>query len=606
MMRSGSLHRLWSDRDGAVFIIRRVLREYGSRYWRSYAAALLLGGIAGGCTSLAAYLISGVINEAYVYRSATGLLTFCGIVIVIFASKGLALYGQAITLARVSNQIIAESQWRMFDKFLRQNLGYFADRHSSEFMALCAYAAAAPATMLSLLVNTIGRDVLTLIGLSCVMVVQDPLLSLITLVVLPPTVIFTRGLVKQARSLAFNQYHSSANVLETVQETLQGLRVVKAFNLEDGMRQRVAESVTAGQRAGNEMARIANRTGPLMETLGGIAIALVLGYGGYRVIAFNASPGEFFSFITAFILAYEPVKRLTQLNITLHNNVVAVRTLFEVMDAPESEPDDADKPDFCPGTGGIEFANVNFAYRASEPVLRNLSFIAAPGRMTALVGPSGGGKSTIFSLLLRFYDVDSGTIRIARQNICAVSRRSLRAQIGYVGQDVFLFKGLIRDNIAAGNRGASEEQIIEAAKAAFAHDFITAFPRGYDTPVGELGTQLSAGQRQRIAVARALLKDARFILLDEPTSALDSESERQVAEAIDRLCAGRTTLVIAHRLHTIVRADCIHVIEQGAVVETGTHAELMRRSGRYASLYRLMVQEQTPASDRVVPMTASG
>jgi ATP-binding cassette subfamily B protein len=242
--------------------------------------------------------------------------------------------------------------------------------------------------------------------------------------------------------------------------------------------------------------------------------------------------------------------------------------------------------------GRVAFQDVSFSYRPGEPVIRDLSFVAEPGKVTALVGPSGGGKSTVLNLLLRFYDVTDGAISIDEQNIAQVSRRSLRQQFAYVGQDVYLFRGTIRDNIALGRLDATEDEIVAAATAACAHEFIAGFPLGYDTPVGEHGLQLSGGQRQRISVARALIKNAAIILLDEPTASLDSESEQQVQLAIEHLCQGRTTIVIAHRLHTIVHSDCIHVLEDGMLVESGQHSELLHKGGRYASFYRLQLQHE--------------
>jgi ATP-binding cassette subfamily B protein len=362
------------------------------------------------------------------------------------------------------------------------------------------------------------------------------------------------------------------------------------------MRRRLDESVSAVQHDADKWARVANRASPLMETLGGLAICLAIVYSGYLMINKGAAPGGFISFLAAFLLAYEPAKRLARLNLELSNHLVGVRMLFEVMDSPATEPPDDDKPPLRLERARIEFSDVNFFYRPGEPVLRGMSFTAEPGKVTALVGPSGGGKSTVLNLILRFYEADSGTVAIDGQNIAQVSRHSLRGQIAYVGQTVHLFRGTVRDNIRYGKLTASEAEIVAAAKAAHAHDFIMSFPLGYETPVGEHGLHLSGGQRQRIEIARALVKDAPIILLDEATAALDSESERHVQEAIAELCKGRTTLIIAHRLSTIMHADCILVVENGAMIEAGRHHELLRKGGRYASFYRLQLADRPPTA----------
>jgi ATP-binding cassette subfamily B protein len=357
------------------------------------------------------------------------------------------------------------------------------------------------------------------------------------------------------------------------------------------MRARFAANIAATEAAANKMARVSNRSSPLMETLGGFAIALAIMYAGYRVFEHNALPGNFVSFLTAFLLAYEPAKRLARLNIDLNSAMVGVRVLLEVLDGPAGETAESEKDAFRCSAGKVVFSNVSFSYRAGEPTLCGISLTAEAGEVTALVGPSGGGKSTVLALLLRLYEPDSGVISIDGLPINNVSRLSLRRQIAYVGQDVFLFRGSIKDNIAFGRPAASETEIVAAAKAAFAHDFISAFPQGYNTPVGEHGAQLSGGQRQRIAVARALIKDAPIIILDEPTASLDSQAERQVQEAISRLCEKRTTIVVAHRLHTIQQAHCIYVVEEGAVTERGRHQELIGRNGRYAALLRAQEHE---------------
>jgi ATP-binding cassette subfamily B protein len=433
------------------------------------------------------------------------------------------------------------------------------------------------------------------------MVVQDPVMSIAGFIVAPPAFLVLRKLIRRVRGIARMQFTGGTRIIEAMQEALQGMGMVKAFALEGEMRRRLAVSVGDVEHESNKMARVSNRASPLMEMLGGFAVALATIYGGYRVIETGAKPGEFVSFLFAFLFAYEPAKRLARLNIDLNNNLVGVRVLYEVIDSPAGEPSDDTLPPLQLAAARVAFEDVRFAYRPDAPVLRGMNFVAQSGKVTALVGPSGGGKSTVLNLLLRFYEVGSGRIVIDGQDIAGVSRGSLRHAIAYVGQITHLFRGSIRDNIALGKLGASEAEIVAAAKAAHAHDFILNFPAGYDTPVGEHGLQLSGGQRQRVAIARALIKNAPIILLDEATASLDSESERHVQEAFAELCKGRTTIVIAHRLSTIMHADNILVVEGGLVVESGRHDELLRKGGRYASFYRLQLREQSPALE---PVTA--
>ena len=584
------------ERYSALPLIRRLLTEQGLVHWRKYAIAFTLMAVAAGCTAFSAYLIGDVINQAYVNRSLTGIIVIGAITVVLFSMKGLATYGHSVMLSRIGNRIVADNQRAVFSKLLNEGLGFFADRHSSEFIARLSTGAAAATQVINLLITSVGRDLLSLIGLVTVMVVQDPVLSFFSFVVAPPAFFVLRKLIRRIYSIARTQFQGGTRIIETLQETLQGIRIVKAFTLEDIMRARFDRNVAAVEYEANKMARVSNRASPLMETLGGCAIAIAITYGGYRVIETGATPGQFFSFITAFLLAYEPAKRLARLNIELNSALVGVRVLFEVIDSPPSEAPDGSRSDLQTTTARLEFKDVHFAYRAEEAVLRGMSFVAEQGKLTALVGPSGGGKSTVFNLLLRFYENDHGLITIDGQDISKVSRRSLRQHIAYVGQDVFLFRDTIRENIAFGKPGASEDEIIAAAKAAYAHDFILSFPRGYDTPVGEHGLQLSGGQRQRVAIARALIKNAPIILLDEATAALDSESELQVREAMEHLCQGRTTLAIAHRLHTVSHADRIYVVEDGRAVESGRHDELLRKGGRYASFYTLQLEAQEPDS----------
>jgi ATP-binding cassette subfamily B protein len=583
--------------------LRRILIEQGSRHWRSYVAAYAMMGVIAACTALYTYMLGLVVNETYLQQSYSLVATLGVAAVILFTVRGLAYYGQAVLLARIGNQISADVQRRMFDKLLQHGLGYLSERHSSAYMAQITYGCMGVAFILNLLVTASGRDALLLISLLTVMVHEDPLLSIVGILLMPAAMLLLRDLSKRVRTLALSGHAGGTNVLLMLQDTLQGMRVVKAFRLEDRVRRSVNQGIDQVQITSDQMARMSNRSTPLMEMLGGFAVAAVFMYAAYRINSAGATPGGFVAFITAFLLAYEPAKRLARLNIEMANYLLPARSVFELLDAPPTEPDDSEKPPLKVSAGRIEFADVVFAYRAGEPVIRGMSFVAEAGRRTALVGASGGGKSTALALILRFYEPQGGTILVDRQDIATRSRASVRSQIAYVGQDVFLFSGTIGDNISCGKPEAGEDEIVQAAKAADLHEFISTLPAGYGTPVGEHGLQLSGGERQRVAIARALIKDAPIILLDEATAALDSESELHVRNAVTALCRNRTTIVVAHRLHTITHADKIIVVENGAVVEQGRHDELLRRNGRYAAFYRLQLQQSEPgaASGEVTP-----
>jgi subfamily B ATP-binding cassette protein MsbA len=605
-MLSSRLRSLFSEPDGALTLIRRLLLEHATGRWKRYSLAVALMAVTAACTAVAAYLLKYVVNETYLWRNFPAVVALGIATMALYMLKGASTYGHTVVLARINSRIIADVQQRTFDKLLNQGLGYFADRHSAEFIARLTAGTTAVTQVLNLLILAIGRDLLTLFGLAIVMASQDPVLFCIGFIAVPPAMLVLRKLIRRIRVIAHSQFTGGARILETMQEMLQGIRIIKSFTLEEEMRARFAASVAEVENAGNKMARVANRASPLMESIGGVGVALALIYSGYRVINTGATAGELVAFVAAFVLAFEPAKRLARLNIDLNANLIGAKVLYELIDAPPSEPISGDEPPLVLSPAvRIEFSSVRFEYRADEPVIRGMSFVAEPGKVTALVGPSGGGKSTVLNLLLRFYDAGSGTITIDGREISLLPRRPLRRQIGYVGQHVHLFRGTIRDNIAFGKPGASEAEIVAAARAAHAHEFIMGFPAGYATEVGEHGLLLSGGQRQRVAIARALIKDAPIILLDEATASLDSESERQVQDAMAHLCEGRTTVVVAHRLATIMHADRILVVEQGTVVETGRHDELLRKGGRYASFYRAQLKDQAPPLEPVA-LASSG
>ena len=566
-------------------LLRRLFTEHARVHIWSYVMSIALMGVGAAATAGSAYLLKPVLNHMVEGEGFSQLRALSWLVAALFALRGLATYGYLVILSRTGNRIVADVQHRIFEKLIRQDLRFYQDRHSSEFMTRLAVAAGGIRDSMQVLITSTGRDLLTLIGLVIVMIVQDPLMSLIALSTFPIAVLALGRTIRRVRKFARRSFDGSSQILQTLQESILGIKIVKSFNLQSIMQTRMNVSIREVERSANRMASSSAIASPLADALAGFAIAAVIFYGSWRVTIAHADAGSFFSFVAALLMAYDPAKRIARVNVDIQNGLVGARLAYEILDAPASEDGEAAKPALVIQQGRIAFEQVDFAYRAGEPILAGLDLVVEPNQTTALVGPSGGGKSTIVALIQRFYEPDAGRILIDGQVISQHDLHSLRAKIAYVAQDVFLFRGTVRDNIALGRPGASDDEIMTAARKANAHEFITGFPNGYDTPVGEQGAQLSGGQRQRIAIARAMLKDAPILLLDEPTAALDSESEREVQKALDALRVGRTTLVVAHRLQTIINADRICVVEGGRAVEHGTHAELMERRGTYHSFF---------------------
>jgi ATP-binding cassette subfamily B protein len=564
--------------------LRRLVTDQGIRQWRRYVAAFICMAVVASTTALSAWLIKDIVNQIFVERKLSALWAIVAAIVIIYSSKGLAVYYQATIMANISNSIVANVQRRIFDHLLKMEVRYFNDSHSTMFITRQAFITRSAASALNLIVTAIGRDSLTLIGLVIVMVIQDPLMSVAALVILPGAILSVRSLSRRIKKIIAREFEGFAIMLENIAEASQGIRMVKAFRLEGYFKEAQNDAIASFERASNKMAMVGARTSPIMETLGGFLIAMVVFYGGWRVIVGGATPGEFFSFITALLLAYEPAKRLARAHVDLTASLVGVKMLYDFLSRPAGEAEPEGLPPLVVTKGAVAFNDVWFGYNEKTPILRGLSFEARPGETIALVGRSGAGKSTVFNLLLRYWEPWEGKILIDGVEVSSTSRGSLRDAIAYVGQDAFLFKGTIKQNIAMGLVGATDLEIEEAARAAYAHEFILGLDLGYDTPCGEHGINLSGGQRQRIAIARAFLKNAPILLLDEATSALDGESEGFVQDALRSLCAGRTTIIIAHRLQTIQSAHEIYVIDDGKVVDRGTHERLMSSSRVYASM----------------------
>ena len=580
-----ALSHLIAERPTLALLVR-ILRDNGRAYLPRYAVAFLFMGLFAGCTALSAWMMKDVINKIFVDSDPKALAWIPAAIVAIFTVKGIASYAQEVTLSRIGNRFVAETQKRMFDHVLQMNLAFYQRYPSNELILRITQNANAARDMLNLMAVSFGRDALTLAGLMAVMVSMDPVMSAICLVGGPFLAIAMRKLSGRMRKVAESQNLSVSAIIGAMRETSQGIRIVKAFQMEGQQRRRMDRGIDAVERTGNKIVAVQAGMNGLVEVLAGLAIGLVVLYAGWRNFSFGETPGQFFAFIAALLMASDPLRRLSRLQLQLTAAAVGARMMYDLLDLPASEKP-APAPDLAVRGGEIRFEKVCFAYEPGAPVLVDLDLVAPAGRTTALVGASGGGKTTIFNLLQRFWVPERGAILVDGQSIADASLASLRRQIALVSQDVFLFDGTIRDNIKSGHPDATDEAVAAAARVAHADAFIRALPGGYDTQVGELGGQVSGGQRQRIALARAFLKDAPIVLLDEPTSALDSETEHFIQRALDELARGRTTLVIAHRLATVLRADLIHVVEGGRVVESGSHRELLRADGAYARLYRL-------------------
>ncbi|MER9300548.1 ABC transporter ATP-binding protein/permease [Mesorhizobium sp. M0621] len=566
-------------------LVVRLLRESFRQHMFGYGAAILSMLVVAGMTAASAWILREITNEFVIDKRIDRVNMIALAVAAIFIVKGIANFVQAYFMSRVGNAIIAERQRKIYDRVLAQGIEFYHSTSSSDLITRMTNNAQAARNVLDLIVTSYVRDLVTLVALVLVMIVQQPALSLICFIVGPLAIYGVNRILKRVRKFAALEFRSVGQIVQVMQETAIGVRVVKSFNLEGVMRKRMFKAVSDVENRANNIATLEAITSPVMETLAGLAIAGAVLVSGLLVLQGGQTPGGIMAFIAALLLAYEPAKRLARVRISLESGIVGVRMMFQLADEPLTLAERPDAKPLLAGPGEIRFDAVSFAYQNGPPVLDRFDMTLAPGKMTALVGPSGGGKSTILNLIMRMYDPQSGKVLFDGQDISHATLASLREKIAYVSQDTFLFAGTIMHNIRLGREGATDEEVIAAARAANAHEFISAQAKGYDTEVGENGALLSGGQRQRISIARAMLRNAEILLLDEATSALDAESEALFRDALQQLTEGRTTIVIAHRLSTVHQADTIVVLEAGKVVESGAHKTLLRQGGLYQKLY---------------------
>ncbi len=577
-------------------VLRRLVRLYFLPQLGLVAAGVLAGVIAAAGTSALPLLVERLSRDFFNPAAPAALAVFIPAAILgLMLLRSAAIFVSNLTMGYAGRYMVANIQKDLFARIIHADYAWAARTHSGKIISSFMNDANRLEATISTSIAAFARHLLTLAGLIAVMIWYDWRLTLILLAVLPVLLFLIRHLGGRVRRETGSSLAGSGRFSAQIAEMFRGLRIVKAYLGEpreiEAARRRVDEVTRHSRRS----IRATVAASPAIEALGGLGIAAILFYGGAQVRGGLLTQHDFVAFLTALLLAQPPARVLADTYAVFQQGVAAARRVFALLDAEPRIVSPPGAPALAVRRGGICFDRVAFAYHHDLPALKGVSFEIPAGSSAALVGPSGAGKSTILNLLPRFYDAGQGAITIDGQDIRAVTLESLRGQIALVTQEPILFDDTIYANIAYGRPGAATPDVEAAARAAAAHDFITALPQGYQTRIGEDGLRLSGGERQRIALARAALRAAPILLLDEPTSALDSESERQIQNALVTLLAGRTSLIIAHRLATIRHVDCIHVIDKGRIVESGSHEDLLTRCGLYARLCEAQLLGQTGA-----------
>ncbi|MEY4708057.1 MAG: hypothetical protein RJB58_1780 [Pseudomonadota bacterium] len=568
-------------------IIRRMLSDYVRGHWGILALAIVCMLVTSALGGLVPQLVNWEVKLIFMRQEADLLLPLALAVAGVVALRAITLFAGRMLVDSLGEKAVASAQRDMFGRLIRRDLADLNSVHSGQFVSNFLYDATLMRDAITQGVAAIFLESVQLAVFLAYVMITDWKLGLLALIALPAVAWTMERLGASMRRAATRGMHETGDLSVVLSEAMDGRRIIKAYGLETHSVARVDARLKSRLNTLLKAARLRAAAAPLTDIFLGMVIALVLFAAGWQSLNGQITLNAFSGFLVALLMAQQPVRNLSQLWPTASAGIAAAHRIFAAIDARPTIVDRAGAGPLRTAGGAVSFRDVDFAYHAdSGPTLSRVNLDIPAGQKVALVGPSGAGKSTIFNLLLRFYDCDGGVIAIDGQDIRTVTLQSLRAAIGIVSQDAVLFDESVADNIALGKPGASREEIMAAAKNAAAHDFIMAMPDGYDTTVGEGGLKLSGGQRQRIAIARAMLRNAPILLLDEATSALDAESERQVQEALARLMKGRTTIVIAHRLSTVVDADRIYVLDNGGVAQSGTHAELMAANGLYANLYR--------------------
>ncbi len=583
---------LFGDDDFRVFL--SVFKAYFPIYKYRYAVILVLIGISSGATATSAWLVRDVVNDFFVKKQGEYLFPLFLMIVGAFTAKGLSTYWQSLLSARIANDMVARTQRRVFSHILAQRVSFF-DRYSSDDLTMRVNQGAGSfGSILNGVVLNGARDASTVISLAAVMVAQDVTLTLICLVAAPAIFVCITFLLKRIKSLMRQEMLSIAQLNKHVREAVQGVKVIKSYNLEPIIKAEADSVIDSIRERSDKVSALQMAPVPIIDTLGGVGIGLTILYAGYRSVYGTYDPGIFLSFVTALLLALDPARRLSQLRISLKTSLVGVGMVHGLLE--DHEPDETGQSHDggalqVSAEGGVPILmqDVSFGYGPNSLVLKNFSMAIKAGEMVALVGPSGAGKSTVLSLLLRFHRHQSGSILIGGKEIDEFSVPALRSQIAYVGQSNFIFSGSIRDNLTLGRTDVSQETIERACEIVGLSDYISGLPDGYETSVGELGSLISGGQAQRLNIARSIIKDAPILLFDEVTSALDAENEELIRDYMHSQAGRKTVIVIAHRLSTIRQADKIALIEGGQVKAFGTHQDLIRGNDYYEKVATLQL-----------------